>query len=213
MDFFGDEIESIREFDPLSQRSTGKLERFLLRPVSELRLDPEAIERFRTGYREMFGAVVDDPLYDAISAGRLYPGMEHWLPLFLPRMETLLDYLPGAVVSFDYQADEAIQARFDTIADFYQARAQMLRGGKGDGAAVYRPLAPDALYFGRSEFDTAMAARASLALSPFAAAEGEADAGGRRGRDFAEAGPGRRSISTTQCASASPRNRQPAGVC
>jgi len=187
VDFFGDEIESIREFDPLSQRSTGKLERFLLRPVSELRLDPDAIQRFRTGYREMFGAVVDDPLYEAISAGRLYPGMEHWLPLFLPRMETLLDYLPGAVVSFDYQADEAIQARFDTIADFYQARAQMLRGGKGDGAAVYRPLAPDALYFGRSEFDTALAARASLALSPFAAAEGEADAGGRRGRDFAEA--------------------------
>ena len=49
--------------------------------------------------------------------------MEHWLPLFMPRMETLLDYLPGALVSFDYQADEAIQARFDTIADFYQARA------------------------------------------------------------------------------------------
>ncbi len=187
IDFFGDEIESIREFDPLSQRSTGKLQRFTLRPVSELRLDAEAIQRFRTGYRDMFGAVVDDPLYEAISAGRHYPGMEHWLPLFVPRMETLLDYLPGALVSFDYQADEAIQARFDTIADFYQARAQMVRGGKGDGAAVYRPLAPDALYWGRTEFETALASRPTLALSPFAAAEGEPDAGGRRGIDFAEA--------------------------
>ena len=46
IDFFGDEIESIREFDPLSQRSTGKLKRFTLRPVSELRLDTEAIQRF-----------------------------------------------------------------------------------------------------------------------------------------------------------------------
>src|SRR5579871_4316436 len=187
VDFFGDEIESIREFDPLTQRSVGKLERFLLRPVSELRLDEEAIQRFRSGYREKFGAVVDDPLYEAISAGRLYPGMEHWLPLFLPRMETLLDYLPNAVVSFDYQADESIGARFETIADFYQARAQVLRGGKGEGAAIYRPLPPDGLYFGKTEFETALAGRSSLALSPFAAAEGEADAGGRRGRDFAEA--------------------------
>ncbi len=187
IDFFGDEIESIREFDPLSQRSTGKLARFVLRPVSELRLDSEAIQRFRTGYRDMFGAVVDDPLYEAISAGRHYPGMEHWLPLFLPKMETFLDYLPDAVVSFDYQADEAMTARFDTIADFYQARAQMLRGGKGEGAAVYRPLAPDALYFGRTEFEQRLASRSSLVLSPFAGAEGEADAGGRRGRDFAEA--------------------------
>jgi len=93
--------------------------------------------------------------------------MEHWLPLFLPGMETLLDYLPTALVSFDYQADEAIQARFDTIADFYQARAQMVRGGKGDGAAVYRPLAPDALYWGRTEFENALAQRPTLALSPF----------------------------------------------
>jgi transcription-repair coupling factor (superfamily II helicase) len=187
VDFFGDEIETIREFDPLTQRSTGRLERFVLRPVSELRLDTEAIGRFRTGYREMFGAVVDDPLYEAVSAGRLYPGLEHWLPLFLPGMETLLDYLPSAVVSFDHQADEAIQARFDTIADFYQARAQLMRGGKGDGAAVYRPLPPDALYFGRREFTERLATRSVLALSPFAATEGEVDAGGRRGHDFAEA--------------------------
>jgi len=187
VDFFGDEIETIRTFDALTQRSTGQLERFVLRPVSELHLDREAIECFRSGYRERFGAVVDDPLYEAISAGRLYPGMEHWLPLFMPRMESLLDYLPSAVVSLDHQADEAIQARFDTIADFYQARAQMMRGGKGEGAAVYRPLPPDALYFGHSELDERLGARTVLALSPFAATEGEVDAGGRLGQDFAEA--------------------------
>jgi transcription-repair coupling factor (superfamily II helicase) len=187
IDFFGDEIEAIREFDPLTQRSAGRLERFVLRPVSELRLDAEAIARFRSGYRERFGAVVDDPLYEAVSTGRLYPGLEHWLPLFLPGMETLLDYMADAVISFDYQAEEAIQARFDTIADFYQARAQMLRGGKGDGAAVYRPLPPDALYLGRSELAELLPLRNLLSLSPFAAAEGEPDAGGRRGRDFAEA--------------------------
>ncbi|MEA2781890.1 MAG: hypothetical protein QOK29_3434 [Rhodospirillaceae bacterium] len=187
VDFFGDEIEGIREFDPLTQRSAGRIERFVVRPVSELRLDAEAIARFRSGYRERFGAVVDDPLYEAISAGRLYPGMEHWLPLFLPATETLLDYMPGAPVSFDHQAEEAIEARFDSIADFYQARAQIMRAGKADGAAVYRPLPPDALYLGRSEPTERLAERAVVALSPFAGTGEEVDAGGRRSLDFAEA--------------------------
>ncbi len=187
VDFFGDEIEAIREFDPLSQRSAGRLPRFVIRPVSELKLDEAAIARFRSGYRERFGAVTDDPLYEAVSAGRLYPGMEHWLPLFLPGMETLLDYLPGAVLSLDYQAEEAIGARFDTIADFYQARAQLMRSGKGEGAAVYRPLPPDGLYLGRSELERRLEDRSVVAFSPFAGVEGELDLGGRRGHDFAEA--------------------------
>ncbi|HEX7198488.1 MAG TPA: transcription-repair coupling factor, partial [Dongiaceae bacterium] len=117
----------------------------------------------------------------------LYPGLEHWLPLFLARMETLLDYLPAAAISLDHQAEEAIQARFDTIADFYQARAQLIRSGKGDGAAVYRPLPPDSLYFGRTEFEQRLKSRNIIVFSPFAAAGSEVDAGGRRGQDFAEA--------------------------
>ncbi|HKF62722.1 MAG TPA: transcription-repair coupling factor, partial [Dongiaceae bacterium] len=187
VDFFGDEVEAIREFDPLSQRSAGRLPRFVIRPVSELKLDAESIARFRSGYRERFGTVSDDPLYEAVSAGRLYPGLEHWLPLFLTGMETLLDYLPAAVISLDHQAEEAIQARFDTIADFYQARAQLMRSGKGDGAAVYRPLPPDSLYLGRTEFEQRLKSRNIIAFSPFAAAGSEVDAGGRRGQDFAEA--------------------------
>jgi len=187
VDFFGDEIEAIRTFDPLSQRSAGRLTHFVIRPVSELKLDAEAVARFRSGYRERFGVVADDPLYEAISGGRLYPGMEHWLPLFLPTMATLLDYLPGAALSFDYQADEAIEARFDTIADFYQARAQLLRSGKSEGAAVYRPLPPDSLYLGRAELRRDLESRAVIAFSPFAGAEHDVDGGGRRGVDFAEA--------------------------
>jgi transcription-repair coupling factor (superfamily II helicase) len=187
VDFFGDEIEAIREFDALSQRSAGRLESFVVHPVSELKLDGESIARFRSGYRERFGAVADDPLYESISAGRLYPGMEHWLPLFFPRTETLLDYLPGAAIILDYQAQEAIEARFDTIADFYQARAQLMRAGKADGAAIYRPLAPDALYLGRSELEQQMERRSLLTLSPFAGTGGELDEGGRRAQDFSEA--------------------------
>src|SRR5216683_1151612 len=69
LDFFGDTLESLRSFDPLSQRSTGPLERFVLRPVSEILLDDDAVSRFRSRYRAAFGAVgSDDPLYESVSA-------------------------------------------------------------------------------------------------------------------------------------------------
>ncbi len=64
LDFFGDTIESIRSFDPLTQRSTGAATEANLRPVSEVLLDDAAIRRFRERYREEFGATgTDDPLY------------------------------------------------------------------------------------------------------------------------------------------------------
>src|SRR5262249_14292718 len=70
LDFFGDTLESIRRFDALSQRSTGTLDKFELKPVSEVLLDQPAIQRFRGRYREQFGTVADDdPLYAAVSAG------------------------------------------------------------------------------------------------------------------------------------------------
>jgi transcription-repair coupling factor (superfamily II helicase) len=106
LDFFGDTLESLRQFDPLSQRSTGTLDGLTLRPVSEILLDDTAVQRFRTRYREQFGAIgSDDPLYESVSAGRRHAGMEHWLPLFYESLESLFDYLPGAAVSFDHQAD------------------------------------------------------------------------------------------------------------
>ena len=66
-------------------------------PVSEFQLVTETIRRFRMGYVATFGAPErDDPLYEAVSEGRRHPGMEHWLPLFQERMDTLFDYLDGA---------------------------------------------------------------------------------------------------------------------
>ena len=73
----------------------------------------------------MFGAATgEDPLYEAVSAGQRYPGMEHWLPLFHERLETLFDYVPDAPVSFDHLADEAVGERLALI-------ARPLRGARG----------------------------------------------------------------------------------
>src|SRR6202140_4206503 len=57
LDFFGDALESLRSFDPLTQRSTGTLDHLVLRPVSEVLLDDDAVSRFRSRYRAAFGAV------------------------------------------------------------------------------------------------------------------------------------------------------------
>ena len=188
LDFFGDTLESVRSFDALNQRSTGTLDEVVLRPVSEVLLDDDAVRRFRSRYREQFGATgTDDPLYESVSAGRRYVGMEHWLPLYYERLETLFDYLPGAGISLDYQAEEVRSHRLEAIADSYAARHNISPAARA-GAPIYRPIRPDQLYLDPSEWRAALRGRPVVQLSPFAAdrSEGEAfDAGGRPAHNFA----------------------------
>ena len=189
IDLFGDEIEKIRNFDPMSQRTTGERERLSLQSMVEFTLDEASIARFRTGYRELFGVVTGDPLYEAVSAGRRYAGMEHWLPLMHERMETLFDYLPKAMLSLDPQGDEAFDARFAQIADFYQARLDLQTTEAKANNAVYRPLPPDRLYLTQDELDARFNERSTIRLSAFGAVEGDRnsiDGGGKRGRDFSD---------------------------
>jgi transcription-repair coupling factor (superfamily II helicase) len=184
LDLFGDEIESIRFFDTSTQRSGTKTRELTLRPVSEVFLDKESIARFRTEWRELFGAgAATDPIYLSISDGRRHPGMEHWVPLFHDGMETLLDYLPNASVSLDHQADEVLTARLEMVADHYAARRAVPR----DGEVPYRPLPPDRLYLTRQDWDSMLADLPVLAFSPFVT-EGGIDAGGRPGPVFTQSG-------------------------
>jgi transcription-repair coupling factor (superfamily II helicase) len=187
LDFFGDTLESLRSFDPLTQRSTGTLAEFVLRPVSEVLLDEAAIHRFRTRYREAFGAAgSDDPLYEAISAGRRQAGMEHWLPFFYETLETLFDYLPGAAVSLDYQTAEVRAHRLESIADFYAARRNVTATPRST-ASLYRPVPPERMFLDDAGWQAALRGRAVIRLSPFAAADNDpqaVDAGARPARNF-----------------------------
>jgi len=75
LDLFGDVLDGARRFDPISQRTVEKITRIELAPASEVILDDEAIERFRSGYRKTFGAAsMDDQLYAAVSEGRKHQG-------------------------------------------------------------------------------------------------------------------------------------------
>ena len=187
LDFFGAEVEAIRTFDPLTQRSLGKVERFSLTPFSEVVLDPASIERFKVGFLQRFGTVTDDPLFEAVTQGRPFAGMEHWLPLFHDRLVTLFAYLPSAVPwSLDEQAEPAIRARLDLVAEHYQARLEAPKGAQF--GAPYRALEPERLYLDEATLAKGLAGGEGLRF--FAGAvppgEGEAlDAGARPGRDFA----------------------------
>ena len=183
LDFFGDVIESMRWFDPLTQRRDEPAGSLALAPVSEVLLTPQSIARFRTAYRRAFGAVTrDDPLYESVSAARRYPGIEHWLPLFHDGLETLFDYVPEGPVLLDHRGVEARDDRFETIADFFDARANPPTSTIAE--VPYHPVAPAALFLDADEWARLLADRPVVHCSPFVETEGRADAGARDGRDF-----------------------------
>jgi transcription-repair coupling factor (superfamily II helicase) len=165
LDFFGDEIDSLRRFDPADQRSTNKAEAFTLMPASEALLDADSIKRFRSRYRETFGATAtQDPLYQALSDGRRMAGMEHWLPLLEDRLATLFDHLgENDLVLRDSGADQALNARREAIEDYYQNRLRAMEAEPGS----YRPLEPGALYLPNDEWDSFVADRPIHLTSSF----------------------------------------------
>ncbi len=169
LDFFGDTIETIKPFDPETQRTAKSINRANLLPISEASFGEAAISRFRTRYVELFGAVTrEDPLYESVSAGQRFPGLEHWLPLFHASLDTLLDYLPGASIVLDHLADEAAKDRFEQISEHYQARVDALEQTTF-GAAPYKPLPPEQLYLTDAEWRKLLAAHPVRRLSPFEA--------------------------------------------
>lgn len=186
LDLFGDVLDGARRFDPATQRTTETLSVVELAPVSEIIFDEAAITRFRQNYRIEFGAAgTDDPLYEAVSAGRKHAGMEHWLPFFHERLETLFDYLPGASVMLDDQITPARLARWEGIEDQYDTRMEALKR-KDRLDTVYKPSAPELLYLDDAGWGAAIAGHRVIQLMelPQATGPGVLDAGGRIGRNF-----------------------------
>ena len=165
LDFFGDEIETVRRFDPADQRTSGSVEGFTLLPASEALLDEETIKRFRSRYREIFGATATgDPLYQAVSDGRRLAGMEHWLPLFEERLVPMTEHLgDDTVVLLDHGVTGAAEARFEAIRDYHANRVQ----AKSSDPGAYRPLEPKALYLDPGEWESAVRDWPMHATTPF----------------------------------------------
>ena len=191
LDFFGDQLESIRAFDPATQRTTRQLQQFDLAAATEVLLTEESISRFRKSYIALFGPAGDDPVYEAVSAGRKHAGMEHWLPLFYQQTNSLFDFIPSALVFVEHLAQEAAEDRFSSIDDYYAARvedAEATKPKNSDFAApTYRPMPAGALYMTKTEWQRALDGVALRQFSPFSAPEGQRafSFGAKAGRTFA----------------------------
>ncbi len=168
LDFFGDTLESIRTFDPASQRTIGQARSLDLSPMSEVTLTPDTISRFRKNYLSLFGAATrDDSLYQAVSEGRRYAGMEHWLPLFYEKLESAFDYLQGFRIVTDHNAREAAVERSKLVHDYFEARRNSGQTKGATQGAPYKPVSPSQLYLGGKSFDEALNAVNAVRLTPF----------------------------------------------
>lgn len=178
LDFFGDTLETVRSFDAVTQRTISQGKVLELNPMSEVTLTAETISRFRTNYLGLFGAATrDDALYQAVSEGRRYAGMEHWLPLFYEKLETTFDYLDGFAFVADHLTAEAATERSKQIRDHYQARREASEEGKaslGQGAP-YKPVAPERLYVDAEDFVAELDRRNVVRLTPFVTPETSAE--------------------------------------
>ena len=189
LDFFGDTLESIRTFEAETQRSVGQLKSIDLVSASEVILNEESISQFRRRYTATFGASTrDDMLYQAISDGRRYQGVEHWLPFFNEDLETLFDFTGDGPIVLDSLSDEAVAQRIDLVWDHFAARREALDSDLDQGVP-YKPVAPDLLYIGKEDWAGLIGSRRRVRLSAFDTPPGPekviVDYGSKQGRTFA----------------------------
>ncbi len=186
LDLFGDVLDGARRFDPATQRTTEKLEVIELAPVSEVILEDAAITRFRQNYRIEFGAAgTDDPLYEAISAGRKHQGAEHWLAFFHANLETIFDYLPDGTIMLDDALTPMRLARWDSVADQYETR-KIAMSNRSKMDSVYKPAPARGLYLDDTAWEDAIEGRRVIDLRALPQPTGPSvlDAQGRIGRNF-----------------------------
>ncbi len=171
IDFFGDEIESIRAFDPLTQITQEQLREIEILPASEVALNEKTVKNFREKYREKFGASLDDQLYNAISEKRSYTGMEHWLPFFYEEnLVSFFDYFLNCERALTIFLNQKIfhqaQAREKITAEYFQARIDAPKQENN-----YRPIAPDLLYLSSEELKQKLAQHQTISFNSFDATD------------------------------------------
>lgn len=184
VDYFGDEVDSIKTFDAITQRTSRVVKSFVVKPMSEFSLTPEAISLFRSRYRELFGVGREDAFYTAVSEGRYIQGLEHFLPLFYADMVSFLSYIGSAPITLDFQLDKALEARAEQIEEYYQARKMALNDGF-QKTAPYYPIPKELFFWNKEQFETTLLDTDTFSFSPFTSPDAK-DMGGNSGHDFVD---------------------------
>ncbi len=144
IDLFDDEVETIRTFDPETQRTLEKVERIEMLPAREFPLDKEGITHFRQAYRNHFeGDPQSSLIYREVSNGNAPGGLEYYIPLFFEQTASLFDFLPPRplVIRFEQTRDRA-ELFLNQVGERYEQRRH----------DIERPLlTPETLYLGADE--------------------------------------------------------------
>ncbi|AOE49770.1 transcription-repair coupling factor [Kangiella sediminilitoris] len=164
IDFFDDEIDTIRYFDPESQLSDETINKFELLPAKEFPLDKTGIETFRQNFRSTFDVDLQRVwLYQEVSNGNAPAGIEYYLPLFFEGVSTLFDYLPdGSLLCSLGRHDSAIEDYWSEITERYEQRRH----------DIERPiLPPSELYLNEDELNSLLKETFRIRLEPSSPAD------------------------------------------
>jgi transcription-repair coupling factor (superfamily II helicase) len=121
IDLFDDEVDTLRTFDPETQRSIDQVESISLLPAREFPLTAEAINQFKNAWFLKFhGDARDCPIYRDVAQGLSPAGVEYYLPLFFEKPETLFDYLPSDTLVFCDDIEAGLDAFWKEANDRFE---------------------------------------------------------------------------------------------
>ena len=159
IDLFDDSIEQIKFFDPITQRSIKKVYQVLILPISEIIFSKDNIDNFKLKYKEKFGIQsVKDNIYQSISLGNRYPGIEHWISLFYNQLITTFDFLDN---SYNF----LLSGNFNKICDlklqeineaFNSRNLTFKKLRKDNNINCYKPIYPNELYLEYEEIKNSL---------------------------------------------------------
>ena len=168
LDLFGNTIDSIKSFDLISQRSLELLREIFVYPASEIILNDKTIENFRINFNKKFGSQKEKvKIYDSISEGISYPGMEHWLPFFYNKTGSIFDYIDKPIILLDHLYDSSLDDFLETVNDHFQSRKDYDDNKLSKVENKYFSIEPSNLYQNKEEYNKNLYSRNCIRISPF----------------------------------------------
>ena len=168
LDLFGNTIDSIKSFDLISQRSLELLKEIFVYPASEIILNDKTIENFRINFNKKFGSQKEKvKIYDSISEGISYPGMEHWLPFFYNQTGSIFDYIDKPIILLDHLYESSLEDFLETVNDHFQSRKDYDDNKLSKVENKYFSIEPSNLYQNKEEYNKNLRSRNCIRISPF----------------------------------------------
>lgn len=185
LDFFDDELDEIKSFDELTQRTLQSLQSVSLKPMAEFDFEEESVKRFRTRYRSLFFNVSEDYIYEAVSNKIFTAGLEHFLPLFHEELVPFFSYLEEASFSFDFQTLRSLEAKEEQIFEYYEARKETQPSTYLEEVQKYNPVPIEEMFLSVSNLLSLLDDKEFYTFSPFKE-PGKEDMASIKGKSFVD---------------------------